>query len=94
MLLKGAADAYRANQVGRGSKDAGLLLDGTFNPQVLGDDPDTLAAFKVKEVQKRRLAMFSMLGFSVQAIVTSEGPVGSWAAHVADALGSYSYRLL
>ena len=93
VLLKGAADAYRANQAGRASKDPGLLPHGTFNPLGLVDDPESLAEFKVKDVQKRRLAMFSMLGFSVQAIVTSEGPIGSWVAHIADAPGSYSLLL-
>ena len=91
VLLQGAADAYRANQAGRASKDPGLLPSSTFNPLGLADDLDSLAEFK--EVQKRRLAMFSMLGFSVQAIVTSEGLVGSWATHVADAFRSYSLSL-
>ena len=91
VLLQGAADAYRANQAGRASKDPGLLPGSTFNPLGLADDLDSLAEFK--EVQKRRLAMFSMLGFSVQAIVTSEGPVGNWATHVADAFRSYSLSL-
>ena len=90
-LLQGAADAHHANQAGRASEDPGLLHGSTFNPLGLADGPDSLAEFK--EVQKRRLAMFSMLGFSVQAIVTSEGPVGSWATHVADVFSSYSLSL-
>ena len=91
VLLQGAADAYRDNQAGRASKDPGLLPGSTFNPLGLADDPDSLAEFK--EVQIRRLAMFSMLGFSVPAIVSSEGPVTSWATHVADAFSSCSLSL-
>ena len=91
VLLQGAADAYRANQAGRASKDPGLLPGSTFHPLGSADDPDGHAEFK--EVHKRRLAMFSMLGFSVQAIVTSEGPVGSRATHVANAFSSYSMSL-